>query len=174
MYSGFIQTPGIDVGHNYPPLMDSTLKVKVPPGHVTLVSFRKMATHVAARGATEECDFQADNVEFYTKEDNSSGRSLVWVTCHATVPEPEVHSARVFWVRFVSGKMSELEGFRLLYSFHNEFRAPSRVPGGLWNCSVPEWPHFERHFLCNLKRECEGGEDEVTCPYFGFCAESGS
>ena len=44
------------------------------------------------------------------------------------------------------------------------------VPGSLagnstWNCSVPHWPRFQRHFRCNLRQECAGGEDEVRCPY---------
>ena len=34
-----------------------------------------------------------------------------------------------------------------------------------WNCSVPLWPHFKRHFRCNLRQECFNGEDEVQCPY---------
>ena len=30
---------------------------------------------------------------------------------------------------------------------------------------MPHWPHFQRHFRCNLRQECAGGEDEVQCPY---------
>ena len=35
----------------------------------------------------------------------------------------------------------------------------------MWNCSVPHWPDFHRHLLCNLVRECAGGEDEMDCSY---------
>ena len=43
---------------------------------------------------------------------------------------------------------------------------PERVAGNnTWNCSVPFWPHFQRHFRCNLRQECVNGEDEVLCPY---------
>ena len=34
-----------------------------------------------------------------------------------------------------------------------------------WNCSVPHWPRFQRHFRCNLRQECVQGEDEIQCPY---------
>ena len=33
------------------------------------------------------------------------------------------------------------------------------------NCSVPHWPDFQQHLLCNLVRECAGGEDEADCNY---------
>ena len=34
-----------------------------------------------------------------------------------------------------------------------------------WNCSVPHWPLFRRHFRCNRRQDCASGEDEVQCPY---------
>ena len=38
----------------------------------------------------------------------------------------------------------------------------SEVPDSLsddntWNCSVPHWPRFQRHFRCNLREECVNG-----------------
>ena len=48
---------------------------------------------------------------------------------------------------------------------------PSEVPGRLagtnspWNCSVQHWPHFQRHFRCNMRQECVNKEDEIQCPY---------
>ena len=39
-----------------------------------------------------------------------------------------------------------------------------------WNCSVPHWPDFKRHFPCNLQMDCVEGEDEADCPYMSpFC-----
>ena len=50
---------------------------------------------------------------------------------------------------------------------------PERLPTSpTWNCSVPHWPRFQRHFHCNLRQECVGGEDEVQCPYFP-CSHGG-
>lgn len=49
---------------------------------------------------------------------------------------------------------------------HKRNATPQKVPGGAhWNCSVPHWPDFRPHFLCNRKSECAGGEDERECPY---------
>ena len=43
---------------------------------------------------------------------------------------------------------------------------PESLPGNnTWNCSVPHWSSFQRHFLCNLRQECANGEDEAQCPY---------
>ena len=36
---------------------------------------------------------------------------------------------------------------------------------GQWNCSVPYWPDFKDHFVCNLVANCIHGEDEQHCPY---------
>ena len=51
----------------------------------------------------------------------------------------------------------------------------SEIPQRLsktWNCSVPHWPHFERHFRCNMRQECASSKDEVECPY-SLCAHGG-
>ena len=45
---------------------------------------------------------------------------------------------------------------------------PEQTSNGQWNCSVPHWPDFQRHFRCNLETECASGEDEENCPY-GHC-----
>ena len=43
---------------------------------------------------------------------------------------------------------------------------PERLSGSnTWNCSMPHWWRFKRHFRCNLRQECVNGEDEVQCPY---------
>ena len=42
---------------------------------------------------------------------------------------------------------------------------PTQLANGRWNCSGPEWPKFKPHLGCNLKLECEGGEDEAHCRY---------
>ena len=43
---------------------------------------------------------------------------------------------------------------------------PERLAGTTtWNCSVPQWPRFRRHFRCDLHQDCASGEDEVQCSY---------
>ena len=51
----------------------------------------------------------------------------------------------------------------------------SEIPERLastWNCSVPHWPRFQRHFRCNMRQECADENDESECPY-SFCDHRG-
>lgn len=55
----------------------------------------------------------------------------------------------------------------MMYTFHNETETPRKVPGSeRWNCSVPFWATFERHFPCDMEVDCDGEQDEVVCPYY--------
>ncbi|XP_070206294.1 G-protein coupled receptor GRL101-like [Littorina saxatilis] len=159
---GFIQTPGYSSGKHYPPGMDSWKKISVPLYHVTLVS--SLRTHYNDCNRTHH-----DFLELY-KEGNSTD-NLVWQACGSDIPLHEVYNAGVLYVRFVSDASAESSGFKLLFSFHKVSRQPSRVNGGLWNCTVAEWPAFADHFRCNVERECEGGEDEADCFYTGHCGQ---
>lgn len=67
-------------------------------------------------------------------------------------------------IRCVDGLQIQ-RGQRLRFSFHNRTALPQQFPNGSWNCSVPYWPDFKQHFLCNFNTECAGGEDEASCPY---------
>ena len=42
-------------------------------------------------------------------------------------------------------------------------KKPAQLADGRWNCTGPEWPRFNPHLGCNLKKDCEGGEDEAQC-----------
>ena len=54
----------------------------------------------------------------------------------------------------------------IVFSFLQTSEIPLRLAGkATWNCSVPHWPRFQRHFRCNLRQECINREDEVQCPY---------
>ena len=44
------------------------------------------------------------------------------------------------------------------------FETPQHL-AGTWNCSVPHWPRFQRHFRCNMRQECANEEDETECPH---------
>jgi hypothetical protein len=57
-------------------------------------------------------------------------------------------------------------GFHMKYSLVPDDLVLNKLPSGLWNCSVPHWAELKRHFPCNLQKDCEGGEDEVDCPYY--------
>ena len=96
--------------------MDSWVQISVPLDRVTLVSVLRMLIHTAHPDTSYQCDSQADSVRLY-KGGNSSS-DMVWKACHVDVPPPEVYDSRVLFVRFVSDKLAELSGFKLLYSFH--------------------------------------------------------
>ena len=49
---------------------------------------------------------------------------------------------------------------------------PEQLRDGRWNCSVPFWPDFRFHLICNRNKECALEEDERECPY-NLCAEGG-
>nr|KAG5693055.1 hypothetical protein BaRGS_028815 [Batillaria attramentaria] len=158
---GYIQTPGLPpgTGREYPPLEESWVQVAVPSDHVVLVSFVYMFLRVDGYG---RC--RVETLELLTGE-RSEG-NVVWSGCASLTPFPTVYEADVLHVHF-SGDLTldRSKGFRLLFSFHERDAAPERLDSGLWNCSVPHWPDFELHFLCNLETECAAGEDEATCPY---------
>ena len=57
------------------------------------------------------------------------------------------------------------------HSLMQPSKTPRKLATGQWNCSVPNWSDFQQHFMCNLDRECAGGEDELDCPYTGHCGQ---
>jgi hypothetical protein len=59
-------------------------------------------------------------------------------------------------------------GFQMHFSFVAPSAALKVLPSGLWNCSVPHWSQLKRHFPCNLRQDCEAGEDETYCPYYRY------
>ncbi|KAK7497049.1 hypothetical protein BaRGS_00011785, partial [Batillaria attramentaria] len=68
-------------------------------------------------------------------------------------------------IRFYSGAGKTASGFKLQYSIHNATEAPQSLGANLYNCSVPYYPSFQQHLQCNLVVQCQGGEDEIDCPY---------
>ena len=56
-------------------------------------------------------------------------------------------------------------GLRLRFSFHSDTALPRKQSNGKLDCSGPQWRVLQHHFLCNFYPECDGGEDEVSCPY---------
>ncbi|KAL8579553.1 hypothetical protein ACOMHN_025506 [Nucella lapillus] len=142
----YIQSPGFTERYQYPRNMDILVKIAVPSGHVTLISFASMLTFTALKGSLQECQYHHADFIYLYQGPYSPNQQAVWEACYVTVPPPEVYTTSVLWRR-----------------------SPSRGPGGLWNCSAKEWSEFQSHFDCNLERECEGGEDEDTCFYSGSC-----
>ena len=89
-----------------------------------------------------------------------------WTACDHLSP-PVIYKVPSFALTLAEcfGGVGFTRGFRLRFSFHNDTALPQPLPDGTWNCSVPHWPDFRQHVLCNFKTECAGGEDEAPCPY---------
>ena len=103
---------------------------------------------------------------------NSTGETLQCV-CGRRSPKPELYFLDSVIVSFVSNDMVESTGFRLFFSFHSYNKLPEQMPDGTWNCSVAFWPKMQKHFPCNLVKNCAGGEDEDVCPYSNPLCSSG-
>ena len=46
------------------------------------------------------------------------------------------------------------------FSFHADSEAPRTLASGLFACNDRRYVSFKQHVHCNLRTECEGGEDE--------------
>ncbi|XP_070193933.1 G-protein coupled receptor GRL101-like [Littorina saxatilis] len=122
----------------------------------------------------ESCGYQ--RVEIYVGGMNMSEADLAVTVCEGSVPGPEFYHASTFHVFWKMDDpkdgfiVREVIGFRLQFSFH-ERTSPllQKLPSGLWNCSVPQWPEFKSHFHCNYDTECVAAEDETDCPFTGHC-----
>ncbi|KAL8560514.1 hypothetical protein ACOMHN_023787 [Nucella lapillus] len=104
-----------------------------------------------------------------------------WGRCGVLPPLPEVYTDVNHVTVAIKGDNNPVEwrrqydldeGFRLLYSLHKKYSAPTKVHDNTWNCSSPHWPDFEFHLRCNLVAECEGTEDEAEC-HHEVCGEGG-
>ncbi|KAK7469766.1 hypothetical protein BaRGS_00036248 [Batillaria attramentaria] len=72
----------------------------------------------------------------------------------------------------IDWRYEENSNFRIVFSFHETHSVePKLLPGGKWNCSVPDMLSFRSHFPCDLVADCAGGEDEADCPYTGRCGQ---
>ncbi|KAK7502664.1 hypothetical protein BaRGS_00006239, partial [Batillaria attramentaria] len=154
----FIQTPGWfappKLWSDGPraPSMDTWLRVTAPNDDVMMVSVE----HI-------DVDIYVENlVELYTERNGS--RVRVWAGTGSLTPFPDLFGG-VLHVHFTSYWPLKTSELKLLVSFHQPGSIPERLPSGEWNCSVPHWADFRRHFHCNFDVECEGGEDETECPY---------
>ncbi|KAK7497050.1 hypothetical protein BaRGS_00011786, partial [Batillaria attramentaria] len=91
---------------------------------------------------------------------------FVWKdTRCGTEPLPPTLYNVTIGIRFYSGTGKTASGFKLHYSIHNATEAPQALGANLFNCSVPYYPSFQQHLQCNLVVQCQGGEDEIDCPY---------
>ncbi|KAL8597265.1 hypothetical protein ACOMHN_051576 [Nucella lapillus] len=157
---GLVETPGWAEGKRYLNSMDSCVTLHVPPDHVTMVSLVSMDVQMARNNM--DC---TDSLALYrgancTGSRQDEGR----VICRAQDLAPTLLTTDALSLRFTSNQRVVRTGFRVLYTFHEQSEEPVRLPGGKWNCSVPFYSSFQRHFTCIAQSFCADGRDKVSCP----------
>ncbi|KAK7501940.1 hypothetical protein BaRGS_00006692 [Batillaria attramentaria] len=158
--AGYIQTPGFDGTSRHPRRLDSWARVDVPEGHAVMLSFQ----HLDIKKYFVRMPYRCKTVQIY--QISNMTKRQTWDYCFLNKFPPTVLTAQTVEVyAFFDSVYVAETGFRLTFSFHNYSEVPQKIPNGPWNCSVPYWADFRQHFPCNLIWDCEGGEDEVDCPY---------
>ena len=157
VFTGSISTPGWDGVTSYFFAMYTRASVRVPEGHVVMVS----VLHMDIPGTYSTCS------DFYAAwSTHPEGSIMEEYLCGNTIPGPKLYESNLLIVFFSAvGNSMSIRGFKIQFSFYPRSARPLRLPDGTWNCSVANWPDFRHHFPCNLHAECARGEDEEQCPY---------
>jgi hypothetical protein len=163
---GFGQQPYPD----YPSKINPTHSFDLPQGFAIMISFpyfdveSEKSVLSGFGGRTLIC---SDYVELstYTYSPGAEPKlHVVWRRCGAQQINASVYQQPVH-IRFVSDFVYEGDGFELLFSFHNASMSAIQSADGSFDCSR-NYDSFRRHLDCNLRQECQGGEDEHRgCPY---------
>lgn len=134
---------------------DKWIRIPVTSGHSVLISVVKYMY------SNEPCALYG----LYLYKGRDDGGDRVWHSCDEIIPPAVLLQTSAFFVRLACTRSVGVTSVRLIFSFHSATNLPEQAPDGKWNCSVPHWTDFSRHFLCDLKVQCARGEDELTCPY---------
>ncbi|PVD29178.1 hypothetical protein C0Q70_11775 [Pomacea canaliculata] len=153
--SGYVASPGYDGTMEYPNYFNGSAIITPPTGHTVMISFPRIDISYS-----EGCLFDYLRL---TQVDTDI-ETEVWKKCGDVNITPRVFNSSLRLV-FVSDSMSVKTGFKMLFSFHSYVETPEEVDAGVFNCSVRYFHTFKDHVHCNMERECEGGEDEASCPY---------
>ncbi|PVD29175.1 hypothetical protein C0Q70_11772 [Pomacea canaliculata] len=153
--SGYVTSPGYDGTMEYPNYFNGSTTITSPPGHTVMISFTQI----------DIVEFPSCPYDYLTLiKVDTGGETEIWKKCGAENIPPRVFNSSLR-VLFVSDEVLVKTGFKMLFSFHPYLETPEEVDAGVFNCSVPYYHTFRDHVHCNMERECEGGEDEVSCPY---------
>ena len=79
------------------------------------------------------------------------------------------------YILFNRYELETTRGVYMLVSFHNVSHVPVRLSSGQWVCNDSVYTLFRQHVMCNVLKECVGGEDEHgQCPFSGdHCPRGG-
>ena len=166
--TGFVTSPGFDVTRTYSPFLDAWCNVTVPTEHVVMVSFPYFALLSTPRMKTPLGHGSFVSLSAVTPTGQAENEETLHKTEYIS---PRVFLASVLTVRFVSDhlglKNEQRSGMNMSFSFHPTLTAPRVLVGTeFFNCSVPHYAAFQQHLHCNMRRECEGREDEGSHCHF--------
>ena len=167
--TGFVTSPGIDVTRPYDPFLDAWCNITIPEQHVMMVSF----PHFALRPNTFHRllmlygHYNLVTLSAVTLAGLVQNQHTFSNTEYIS---PRLYHSAVMAVHFKSERsdwdVKQRSGMNMSFSFHPPLAAPGLLTTGFFNCSVSHYTSFQQHLHCNLKQECEGGEDEgAHCPF---------
>ena len=158
--SGYVTHPAYSQSEIY--FCRAFYKLVVPPNYVVLVSFGKFVFECSLLERASRTTF----LELLDPLKNNRTLLTVRNSCEFSDIRPRVYNSSLL-IRYSVSIARFRRNFRVDFSFHPESRPPVRLPGGLWDCSVPaHYASFKLHVHCNQQPECQGGEDEGGhCPF---------
>ena len=129
-------------------------EVKVPPGHVVMVSFLRFSHPTCRMLVTLQWLEVGRRVKTCLQfQSNKNRHILVYNTTRLAVCADGRCTGRQIF-------------FELLFSFQSDSKVLDKLKSGLYNCSVEDYWRYRHHLECNLKVECEDGRDEAGhCPF---------
>ncbi|KAK7096195.1 hypothetical protein V1264_005518 [Littorina saxatilis] len=167
--SGYLTSPGYNGQRFYPPMMNAEQVLDLPENHTIMLNFERFDIHnVFNRPSNIDAMsgvYCNDKVTIFTLDRNSRKAKQVWKGCLTSDLAMQVYD-KPLSIRFVTSSSYEETGFKIKFTIQPFSNTPRRLQSGLFNCSVPSYASFKQHVHCNMKQECEGGEDEGGhCPF---------
>jgi hypothetical protein len=174
--AGYLTLPGFSEHLKYPMGLKLFQKIDLPPDHLLMLSFAEFKVYnrymAELSPSSVEVIYPCTRNDFLEVSELSSNgvTRTIWTLCAYKSPDPTLFNTSVVIsftstveVTFIARKLAT--GFKLLFSMHPSSESITQLPSGLFNCSQ-HYEAFRQHLDCNVKLECEGGEDETeACPY---------
>ena len=161
--AGYITSPGFHLNLDYPWNADKVWMFHNPEGFNYMISFPFVETFRVSQAKTcfpELAMFRKRNDKW----------PLLWKQCGSEWIKTQLYKWKIFVLRILSFRTiwrKPARGFKAMYSLHHQNKSIVEKSPGRFDCSHHYTSEFRRHLDCNVRAECEGGEDELDqCPYY--------
>jgi hypothetical protein len=170
--SGYITLPGFHAHLNYPQGLTLTRRIELPPEQVLMLSSPRFQVHYR-QFLKSKVPIYVDGCPLDVLELNTvlMGTVQLFKTLcgdkglHPTLFNSSIELSFVSNIFLNTYIRPFASGFELLFSFHPSKASITQLANGRFNCSR-HYAAFRQHLECNVRLECEGGEDETEdCPY---------